>query len=479
MEERKHYLNIVVIYQCNKYLYMLSPISNVMRSKLFRRATNPKQYDFDDVRWSEVEYGLENSGTRMFHYAYIRKFAHYWKNADILDIGCGTGWLLEEMRKQGAQKVIGIDPSHNNIKKGKQLYPNLMLIQSDFESFHTTKKFDVITCVMVFEHIAKIKRSLAKIKDLLKDEGILIIIVADFDYFKTPRHEYGLLLDILNESEYAVQVNRKEGVIADIVRTLDYYKSNLDVSGLDLIDIQNMMPPAGLRYDSARFNSFKEKSIAHLIVAKKKQRRIEMENDINAMKKKSGAKKYVACFGKSSIAKNGTEYAICKEIGSMIIFKGYGVLHGGYSGGCMEAVATGAEIAIKSMKLSSYRNIGVPLEDFDKNWERIRFGTFCTPAKSLAQRVSTLVENSDAIVVLPKAGMGTLLEAIYTLHYNQIAESLNKRTIPIIFFGENWHELILKIYSILDMSNQSNGSDWIYYANTLEEFNDVLDIIVK
>jgi 2-polyprenyl-3-methyl-5-hydroxy-6-metoxy-1,4-benzoquinol methylase len=104
----------------------------VNSSFLLAEATNNKQYD--QIAWSEIESGLESkNGTRNFFFSVFNKKT--WKNKKVLDIGCGTGWLVNEMKKAGAKQVIGIDPSIKNITKGNCLFPKSQLYKHSIESF--------------------------------------------------------------------------------------------------------------------------------------------------------------------------------------------------------------------------------------------------------------------------------------------------------------------------------------------------------
>jgi len=104
--------------------------------------------------------------------------------SNILDVGCGRGWLSNILSEHG--DVIGIEPVKEVVEYGRQLFPGLdlrigttqSLIDEGYSSY-----FDIIVCSEVIEHIADEQKSdfLNDLKNLLKEKGFLILT--------TPRKE--------------------------------------------------------------------------------------------------------------------------------------------------------------------------------------------------------------------------------------------------------------------------------------------------
>ena len=65
------------------------------------------------------------------------------KNERILDLGCGTGDLSNEIAKRGAT-VVGIDLSEPMIKMAKSKYPELSFFVSDAQNFDMEDNFDAV-----------------------------------------------------------------------------------------------------------------------------------------------------------------------------------------------------------------------------------------------------------------------------------------------------------------------------------------------
>jgi trans-aconitate methyltransferase len=64
-------------------------------------------------------------------------------NERILDIGCGTGHLTNEIASRGAG-VIGIDKSPDMIEQARRLYPDIQFELIDATAFHFDEPFDAV-----------------------------------------------------------------------------------------------------------------------------------------------------------------------------------------------------------------------------------------------------------------------------------------------------------------------------------------------
>ncbi len=101
------------------------------------------------------------------------------KKLKILDIGCGGGLLAEPISKLGAQ-VTGLDASKENIKAAeehaKKSNLNITYLATTVEEYANKKnirKFDVILCMEIIEHVQNIELFIAKSLSLLKPDGLI------------------------------------------------------------------------------------------------------------------------------------------------------------------------------------------------------------------------------------------------------------------------------------------------------------------
>jgi 2-polyprenyl-3-methyl-5-hydroxy-6-metoxy-1,4-benzoquinol methylase len=118
--------------------------------------------------------------------------------ADLLDIGCGTGYFLSVCKKKGWQ-IEGVEVNEEARLKSES-YTGQSIYHSTDELEASGKKFDVITLWHVFEHLHNIQTSFEQLIRLLKPEGLLILALPnpmseDAIYYKeywagydVPRH---------------------------------------------------------------------------------------------------------------------------------------------------------------------------------------------------------------------------------------------------------------------------------------------------
>lgn len=119
-------------------------------------------------------------GNRNTRYVeWIKKNLDNKNGLKLLEIGCGFGSLLESLKNEKFQ-VYGIEPGrcaveYARAKRGLGNVENCLLE----ESLLPNGFFDAILLVQTFEHFLDPAKGLLKIRELLKEEGVLFIEVPD------------------------------------------------------------------------------------------------------------------------------------------------------------------------------------------------------------------------------------------------------------------------------------------------------------
>ncbi|MBV9384931.1 MAG: methyltransferase domain-containing protein [Chroococcidiopsidaceae cyanobacterium CP_BM_ER_R8_30] len=88
----------------------------------------------------------------------------------ILDVGCGTGQLTQEIAARGVI-AIGIDKAPTMIEQARKNYPNLRFEVADATRFHFKEPFDAVFSNATLHWINEPERVIASIWQTLKPGG--------------------------------------------------------------------------------------------------------------------------------------------------------------------------------------------------------------------------------------------------------------------------------------------------------------------
>ncbi|MGM0647961.1 MAG: class I SAM-dependent methyltransferase [Bacteroidota bacterium] len=156
--------------------------------------TNPRPSDDDLGGYykSEAYISHSNSGQGIVNQVYklVRGYTVKQKykvvrmfkpGRRILDIGCGTGELLNFF-KESNWEVRGIEPDADARAFAKKEY-DLPVDQEDALDQMDDNSFDVITMWHVLEHVAGLNKRMRTIRRLLKDDGVVVIAVPNPEAF--------------------------------------------------------------------------------------------------------------------------------------------------------------------------------------------------------------------------------------------------------------------------------------------------------
>jgi SAM-dependent methyltransferase len=97
----------------------------------------------------------------------------------VLDIGCGTGALLDQLQDCSTE-LWGVDVSPEALKYcSLRGHRKLVLADATNTPFHS-EYFDVITAIGLIEHLERDVDFLIELKRLLKPDGVLILLTSSF-----------------------------------------------------------------------------------------------------------------------------------------------------------------------------------------------------------------------------------------------------------------------------------------------------------
>ena len=132
-----------------------------------------ESFKYEDTHWWFL------TRDRMVFDIIDQRSLHFHRKLDLFDVGCGTGGLLSRCKNHPSiGNFSGCEPNEVGLHYLKKR--NLKAIQGGVDDLHKIEEhFDVVTCLDVLYHKnVKPDVALTSIRNLLKDNGILIVNVA-------------------------------------------------------------------------------------------------------------------------------------------------------------------------------------------------------------------------------------------------------------------------------------------------------------
>lgn len=105
----------------------------------------------------------------------------------ILDVGCGTGVMLEELRRFG--EVVGVDSEPAAVAFCRRRGEDRVELATGAELPFSDAAFDVVTLLDVIEHIDEEETMLAEVRRVLAPSGVLLVTVPAYTWMWGPQDE--------------------------------------------------------------------------------------------------------------------------------------------------------------------------------------------------------------------------------------------------------------------------------------------------
>ena len=124
-----------------------------------------------------------------FRRAFIKaiKFAWLIRGHDVIDVGCGGGFVAEAMRRVGGSSV-GIDVSENSIAYAKRRFPKCEFAAATLEEFaRRGRTFDFIYCSEVIEHVPDLDSFVAALAQICRRGGKLFVTTPNIGHWRVPK----------------------------------------------------------------------------------------------------------------------------------------------------------------------------------------------------------------------------------------------------------------------------------------------------
>lgn len=101
------------------------------------------------------------------------------KDAKILEIGCGNGFVLKALLDSGYKNLYGIEPSQDAVLKADDRIKNRIIVNVLREGLYKSESFDLIFLFQVFDHIQDPMGFLSICYNLLSSGGSILAMNHD------------------------------------------------------------------------------------------------------------------------------------------------------------------------------------------------------------------------------------------------------------------------------------------------------------
>lgn len=95
----------------------------------------------------------------------------------LLDVGCGTGWLLNRLARVHPAEYHGLDVSENMLAVAEEKHiPGAVFVQGVADQLpYADDFFDVVTCIQSFHHYPDPDRAMREVLRVLKPGGLYLL----------------------------------------------------------------------------------------------------------------------------------------------------------------------------------------------------------------------------------------------------------------------------------------------------------------
>ncbi|MDR2888561.1 MAG: class I SAM-dependent methyltransferase [Lachnospiraceae bacterium] len=143
----------------------------------------PSQKDFKfDKRAASYDSGFEGKLSSKFYNALLSQ-VKLQDGFSVLDVGCGTGYVLRKMASSTSIHGYGIDVEDEMIAVARKKCPDMTIQRSPCENTPFSDcQFDVLTACMAYHHFSDKAGFIKEASKILKPGGCLYIADPFFPY---------------------------------------------------------------------------------------------------------------------------------------------------------------------------------------------------------------------------------------------------------------------------------------------------------
>ncbi len=182
----------------------------------------------------------------------------------VLDIGTGDGQVARLAVRTGADLVVGVDPTWNQIRVAQERAGGPLYLRSGAAGLpFADATFDTVVACLVFEHIEDVDDAIAEVARVLQPGGRFLFFLNHpllqtpnsgwiDDHILEPPEQYWRIGPYLVESHVVEEV-QKNVFIPFIHRPLHRYVNALADNGLLISRMHEPAPPPGFLAKAAEY----------------------------------------------------------------------------------------------------------------------------------------------------------------------------------------------------------------------------------
>jgi 2-polyprenyl-3-methyl-5-hydroxy-6-metoxy-1,4-benzoquinol methylase len=130
-------------------------------------------------KMEDAAYLEEEKARRLSVQSMLNQLQRLKKHGRLLDVGCATGFLLDEARKRGWE-VFGIELSKWSVDHARNQLGLTNVLQTILKNAqYPSNYFDTVVLVDAIEHLTDPKGTLIEIRRILKSDGIIFVNTPD------------------------------------------------------------------------------------------------------------------------------------------------------------------------------------------------------------------------------------------------------------------------------------------------------------
>lgn len=170
-------------------IYILSEINNEFE-KIYLKVREKENRIFSDDELKKLPFA---SGSNLHKNEWdlraksFTRFKEYLKtkkqNLNILDLGCGNGWLCGQLSKSFSHNFYCADVNMTELKQGRKVFNSeqIKFIYADvFNAEIHTASFDIITVNAAVQYFPDLRKLIERLLALIKENGEVHILDSPF-----------------------------------------------------------------------------------------------------------------------------------------------------------------------------------------------------------------------------------------------------------------------------------------------------------